>query len=113
MKFIANNLFVALFIFTILCKINALTYQITVSEKPLISERFLTDSVGNGEIIKSREITNRVHHKHEQNVGDIHVLTNINIENIVTIRNVSNSNNPSAVANTTSQPIVTTKIPGK
>ncbi|XP_031628522.1 uncharacterized protein LOC116344213 [Contarinia nasturtii] len=103
-----NILFVILLICLILCKVNAFEYKLEVDEQPLVSERFSADDIGNGESVKSREIINRVHHKHEQNFGDIHVQTNIHIENVVTIRNVSDSNS----SGTTSQPNYMKNVPG-
>lgn len=67
---------------------------------PIVSERFSVESGANNDSIVSRDVINRVHHQHEQNIGNIHVLTHINIENVITIRNESNPNNSSHPADT-------------
>lgn len=42
--------------------------------------------------IVSRETINHVHHKHEHTIGNLHILTHINIANVVTVLNGSDSN---------------------
>lgn len=41
--------------------------------------------------IVSRETINHVHHKHEHTIGNLHILTHINIANVITVLNASDS----------------------
>lgn len=64
--------------------------EITVPDKePVIEERFSVNSSGNNDSVLSREVINRVHHKHEQTIGNVHIVTNIEIANLITILNMS------------------------
>lgn len=96
--------------FVVFVGVDAFVYRYAVdksNEKPLVSERFSIDSNGNTESTALREVINHVHHQHEQTIGNVHVLTNIDIANTITILNAS--------APAHSQPIdvTTTKAPGK
>lgn len=47
------------------------------------------DQLNSNRNIASRETINHVRHQHEQTIGNIHVLTNIDIANLITILNGS------------------------
>lgn len=73
--------------------------------KPIVRVRFSIDgSTKNGTNV-SKEVINHVHHEHEQTIGNVHVLTQINIANLITILNTS--------ASTTHPPSDATTNPGK
>lgn len=64
-------------------------FQITKSDdKPSIKERFTEINSNNGNI-SAREVINHVRHKHEQTIGNVHIVTNIDIANLITILNSS------------------------
>lgn len=64
--------------------------EITVPDnEPVVKERFSINGNGNNESVVSREVINHVRHKHEQTIGNIHIVTNIDIANLVTILNTS------------------------
>lgn len=64
--------------------------EITVPDtEPVVNERFSVNGSGNNESVLSREIINHVRHKHEQTVGNVHIVTNIDIANLITILNTS------------------------
>lgn len=70
---------------------NAFAYRLATAksdEKPLVDERF-SNSGANNESVAQREVINHVHHKHEQTIGNVHILTNIDIANLITILNGS------------------------
>lgn len=73
--------------------VDAFTYRMAINkrsvEKPLVSERFSINSDANNESVVSTGVINHVRHKHEQTIGNVHVLTNIDIANLITIRNTS------------------------
>lgn len=88
--------------------VDAFVYRYAVdksNEKPLVSERFSIDNNGNNESTALREVINHVRHQHEQTIGNVHVLTNIDIANTITILNASVPAN--------SQPNNVTPTPGK
>lgn len=98
--------------------VNAFAYRLTMGksdEKPLVSQRFSINSVANNESVISREVINHVHHQHQQTIGNIHILTNIDIANLITILNTSNPTSSSTVngqpTDATAMPM--TIIPGK
>ena len=73
---------------------NAFAYRLAVDksdEKPLVDERLSNSGGGgaNNESVAQREVINHVHHKHEQTIGNVHILTNIDIANLITILNGS------------------------
>lgn len=49
-------------------------------------------SASNPENIVSRETINHVRHQHQQQIGNIRVITEIDIKNLITLLNVSNIN---------------------
>lgn len=64
--------------------------EITVPDnEPVIEERFSVDSSGTNGSVLSREVINHVRHKHEQTIGNVHIVTNIDIANLITILNTS------------------------
>lgn len=73
-------------------KVDALVYRhanIKLDENPIIRSRFsINNRTKNGSMV-SKEVINHVHHKHEQTVGNVHILTHINIANLITILNTS------------------------
>lgn len=73
--------------------------------KPLVKERFSINSNGSSESVVSREVINHVRHQHQQTIGNVHVLTNIDIANLITILNAS--------VPTVGQPTDATSTPGK
>lgn len=101
----------AMFIGIFVWKVNALAL-LSVSKydgKPLVNERFSINGGRSNEIVIPREVINHVRHKHEQTIGNIHISTNIDIANTITILNTS--------APTTSQSsnatVLTLLVPGK
>lgn len=73
---------------------NAFAYRLAMEkldEKPLVDEQFSNSGgVGmNDGSVAQREVINHVHHKHEQTIGNVHILTNIDIANLITILNGS------------------------
>lgn len=95
--------------FILSLNVNALVHRLkatTPDDEPMVKERFSIDSnVNNGSVLSNRVI-NHVHHKHEQTVGNVHIVTNIDIANLITILNMSAPisgqpiNVPSAIAAT-------------
>lgn len=41
--------------------------------------------------IVSRETINHVHHKHEHTIGNLHIVTHINIANVISVLNATDS----------------------
>lgn len=111
------NVFVVAFI---MCAgvVNAFAYRLGIEksdEKPLFSERISIDSGVSNESAVSREVINHVHHQHQQTIGNVHILTNIDIANLITILNTSapttsstNNGQPTHATDTS-----TTIMPGK
>lgn len=65
-----------------------LDYRVSVSnfdEKALTNERFAIT----GSNDSATELVNRVRHKHEQTIGNYHIVTNIDIANTITVLNSS------------------------
>lgn len=71
-----------------------------VDANPIVRVRFSIDGTN-----VSKEVINHVHQEHEQTIGNVHVLTQINIANLITILNTS--------ASTTHPPSDATTNPGK
>lgn len=73
-------------------EVDAFAYRhaiVKLDKEPVISGRLsIVDETRNGSIV-AKEVINHVHHQHEQTIGNVHVLTNINIANLVTIFNKS------------------------
>lgn len=80
--------------------------------KPLVKEQFSINSSGNNESIVSREVINHVRHQHQQTVGNVHILTNIDIANLITILNESASTD-GQTADATTAPLTTKTTFGK
>lgn len=72
--------------------VDAFAYRqaiVNVNKKPIVGQRFSVETnVRNGSIIQ-QDVINRVHHQHEQTIGNIHVLTNIHISNVITVLNAT------------------------
>ncbi|XP_055303310.1 uncharacterized protein LOC129568983 [Sitodiplosis mosellana] len=107
---IVNIIIVA---FVILASVaNAFAYRLAIDksdEKPLVSERF---SINNGvastnESVAQREVINHVHHQHQQTIGNVHILTNIDIANLITILNAST---PTFTSHSDGQPTDATAV---
>lgn len=56
------------------------------------------DAAANQPIV-SRETINHVHHKHEHTIDNLHILTHINIANVITVLNASDSKTMAVAAN--------------
>lgn len=98
--------------------VNAFAYRLTMEksdENPLVNQQFSINSVANNESIVSREVINHVHHQHQQTIGNIHILTNIDIANLITILNTSNPTSSSTINGqpTDATAMSMTIIPGK
>lgn len=87
--------------------------KITVPDNDTtVKERFSLDNSGNNGSIVSRGVINHVRHKHEQTVGNVHILTNIDIANLITILNTS-ALIPGSSAEAPSVTTTTVTAPGK
>lgn len=83
-------------------------YRVSISkydEKALANERFSF----NGSNDSATEVVNHVRHKHEQTIGNYHIVTNIDIANTITILN-SSVPTTSQSSNAT---VLTLLLPGK
>lgn len=87
--------------------VNAFVYRHAIDklDVPLVKEQHSVNSDRNNERDVSREVINHVHHQHQQTIGNVHILTNIDIANLITILNVSAASGGQSTDATT--------IPGK
>lgn len=100
--------------------VNAFAYRLAIDksdEKPLVSERFSSNIGASNESVAAREVINHVHHQHQQTIGNVHILTNIDIANLITILNATS---PATSSTTNGQPTdvtatskMMTVMPGK
>lgn len=70
--------------------VNASVHHLEITlpdSEPVVNERFSVN--GNNASVVQREIVNHVRHKHEQTIGNVHIVTNIDIANLITILNSS------------------------
>lgn len=108
LTFVAYNLLVVIS----LVEVDALVYRRTIDE-PLVKEQQSINSNGNNENVVSREVINHVRHQHQQTIGNVHILTNIDIANLITILNVSASNAAASATAATGQSTEMTPQSGK
>lgn len=101
------NIIVAIVLFVISAAgVDALVYRRAIDKSdanPLVSQRFSINNNGRNESAISSQVVNHVHHRHEQTVGNVHVQTNINITNLITILNTTavNASQPADATMTT------------
>lgn len=71
--------------------VDAFTYHRAIDklDEPLVKEQHSINSDRNNERGVSREVINHVRHQHQQTIGNVHIFTNIDIANLITILNVS------------------------
>lgn len=117
--------FVVFVAFVLSFEVNAVVHVLQIAtkseDKPLVTERFAnvnsnSNGSGNNTNILSREVINHVRHKHEQTIGNVHIVTNIDIANLITILNTSTpiSGQSINVPSTTSPVAVAVPtVPGK
>lgn len=107
--------------FILSLNVNALVHRLEITmpdDEPMVKDRFSIDGNGNNGSILSREVINHVRHKHEQTVGNVHIVTNIDIANLITILNTSAPvsgqpiNAPSSASTAPAAAAITT-APGK
>lgn len=72
-------------------KVNAIAYRYAIekSDTASINDQHSINSGGSNESIVSKKVINHVRHQHQQIIGNVHILTNIDIANLITILNES------------------------
>lgn len=103
--------------------VNALVHRLMIqmpNNQPEVKDRFSinnnsNDNNNNNGSIASSEVINHVRHKHEQTIGNVHIVTNIDIANLITILNMSApvSGQSIDVPSTTITAVPATILPGK
>lgn len=95
-----------------LLEVDAFVYPLAIDKlnEPLFKKQHSINGGGSNESVVSGEVINHVRHQHEQTIGNVHILTNIDIANLITILNVSAPAPTTAVAG---QSTDATTQPGK
>lgn len=106
------------FILSLSLNVNALVHRLQIKmpdDEPMVKERISINSNGNnnnGNIL-SREVINHVRHKHEQTVGNVHIVTNIDIANLITILNMSTPIIGQSINPPSTMTVAVATVPGK
>lgn len=98
--------------------VNAVVHRLELTkagDEPMVKERIpnVNSNGNNNGNILSREVINHVRHKHEQTVGNVHIVTNIDIANLITILNMSTPITGQSIKAPSTQAVAAAKVPGK
>lgn len=98
-----------------LLEVDAFVYPLAIDKlnEPLFKKQHSINGGGSNESVVSGEVINHVRHQHEQTIGNVHILTNIDIANLITILNVSAPAPTTAATGVAGQSTDATTQPGK